>query len=168
MTVDGCDLVCVQRLKRFLIPYTLLNFWTHTRSQPSTVMVYTISSEPFISLTDLVLFCPSFFAFCTLTIFPSSNVTVAVTSRPSGVVSSNGSPSLNFSSIVLSVVDVLMVHTPPSSVTSMTGVDTVAAFLNRKLTSNSFRSSSYLSAEVLSYFPLKASILFSLSLLADS
>merc|ERR1719481_2037536 len=151
MTVDGCDLVCVQKFKRLLIPYTLLNFWTHTRSQPSTVMVYTISSDPFISLTDLVLFCPSFFALCTVTIFPSSNITVAVTSRPSGVVSSNGSPSLNFSSIVLSEVDVLMLHTPPSSVTSMTGVDTVAAFLNRKPTPNSFNSSSYWTAEVLSY-----------------
>ena len=39
-------------LNRVFTPYTLLNFWTQTRSQPSTVMVYTISSPPFISLTD--------------------------------------------------------------------------------------------------------------------
>ena len=38
------------------------------------------------------------------------------------------------------------------------GVDTVAAFLRRKLTSSSLSISSYLSAEVLSYLPLKASI----------
>merc|ERR1719154_485723 len=140
----------------------LLNFWTQTKSLPSTVMVYTISSAPFISLTDLVLFCPPFLAFCTLTILPSSQVTVATTSLPSGVVPSNGSPSLNLSSIVLRVVDVLMVQTPPSSDTSITGVDTVAAFLNRKFTSNSLSNSSYLSATVLSYFPLNASMLMSL------
>merc|ERR1719154_795214 len=140
----------------------LLNFWTQTKSLPSTVMVYTISSAPFISLTDLVLFCPPFLAFCTLTILPSSQVTVATTSLPSGVVSSNGSPSLNLSSMVLRVVDVLMVQTPPSSDTSITGVDTVDAFLKRKLTSSSLRSSSYFSATVLSYLPLNASMLMSL------
>merc|ERR1719481_449636 len=160
MTVDGCDLVCVQRLKRFLVLYTLLNFWTHTRSQPSTVMVYTSSSDPFISLTDLVLFSPSFLAFCTLTIFPSSRVQMAVTSLPSGVVSSNGSPSLNFNSIVFRVVDVLIFQTPPSSKISQTGVEAVAAFLRRKLTSSSFNISSYFSAEVLSNLPLKASMIY--------
>ena len=45
--------------------------------------------------------------------------------------------TLNLSSMFLSVVDVLMVHSPPSSDTSIMGVDTVAAFLNRKFTSNS-------------------------------
>ena len=62
--------------------------------------------------------------------------------------------TLNLSSIVFSVVEVLMFHTPPSSKISQTenikyylqfslhpsflpGVDTVAAFLRRKLTSSS-------------------------------
>ena len=86
----------------------------------------------------LVLLSPSFFAFWTDIIFPSSSVQTAVTSLPSGVVSSKGSPSwlfisvgdlellliwrtsytLNCSCIVLRVVDVLIVQTPPSSVIS--------------------------------------------------
>jgi len=57
--------------------------------------------------------------FWTQTILPSSHVTVALTSRPSGVVSSNSSPSLNLSSMVFKVVEVLMVQVPPSSVTSI-------------------------------------------------
>ena len=43
--------------------------------------------------------------------------------------------TLNLSSMVLRVVDVLMFHVPASSVMSIWGVDTVAAFLRRKLTS---------------------------------
>ena len=39
----------------------------------------------------LVLLCFSFFAFWTTTILPSSKVTMAFTSRPSGVLSSNSS-----------------------------------------------------------------------------
>jgi hypothetical protein len=40
----------------------------------------------------------------------------------------------------LRVVLVLMVQTPPSSDTSITGVDTVAAFLSRKFTSSACHS----------------------------
>ena len=43
--------------------------------------------------------------------------------------------TLNLSSIFFSVVDVLIFQLPPSSVTSITGVETVAAFLSRKFTS---------------------------------
>ena len=45
--------------------------------------------------------------------------------------------TLNLSSIDLREVLVLIVQTPPSSDTSITGVETVAAFLSRKFTSNS-------------------------------
>ena len=89
-------------------------------------------------IVTFVLLSPSFFAFWTDIIFPSSSVQTAVTSLPSGVVSSKGSPSwlfisvgdlellliwrtsytLNCSCIVLRVVDVLIVQTPPSSVIS--------------------------------------------------
>merc|ERR1719186_881046 len=64
------------------------------------------------------------------------NVTMAVTSLPSGVFSSNCSPSLNFNSMDLRVVEVLMVHTPPSSQISITGVDALAALRSKKLTSS--------------------------------
>merc|ERR1719318_642423 len=66
-------------------------------------------------------------------IFPSSNVTTADTWRPSAVVSSNSSPSLNFNSMDFKVVEVLIVQTPPSSEISTVGVDTVAAYLLRML-----------------------------------
>ena len=69
--------------------------------------------------------------------------------------------------MVLRVVEVLMLQVPASSVMSIWGVDTVAAFLSRKLTSRAWnqkiiltnyrhqrnvvtlRNSSYWSAEVL-------------------
>ena len=54
-----------------------------------------------------------------------------------GDVKSSSGLTLNFSSMVLSVVEVLMVQTPPSSVISQTGVETVAAFRSRKFTSSS-------------------------------
>ena len=75
--------------------------------------------------------------------------------------------TLNLSSMVLRVVEVLMLQVPASSVMSIWGVDTVAAFLSRKLTSRAWnqkiiltnyrhqrnvvtlRNSSYWSAEVL-------------------
>merc|ERR1719153_2040093 len=85
------------------------------------------------SRVDLVDFCPSFFAVWTQMNLLPSTVTIESTSLPSGVVSSNFSPTLNFSSMAFNIVDVLMVHSPPSSVTSITGVDAVAAFLRGKL-----------------------------------
>merc|ERR1719318_1915016 len=91
-------------------------------------------------------------------IFPSSNVTTADTWRPSAVVSSNSSPSLNFNSMDFKVVEVLMVQAPPSSDISTVGVDTVAAFLSNMFTSRAFRKSSYFSADVRSNLPLNASI----------
>ena len=73
---------------------------------------------------------------------------MAVTSLPSGVVSSNSAPickrtqlsifidvdrqvTLNFNSIDLRVVEVLMDQTPPDSEISKLGLETVAAFLRR-------------------------------------
>ena len=52
----------------------------------------------------LVLFCPSFLAFWTDTIFPSSRVQTAVTSLPSGVVSSKGSPSWQKNYVILRTI----------------------------------------------------------------
>ena len=52
-----------------------------------------------------------------------------------GVVVEEGNVTLKLSSMVLRVVEVLMLQVPASSVMSIWGVDTVAAFLNRKLTS---------------------------------
>ena len=49
---------------------------------------------------------------------------------------------MNLSSIDLRVVDVLKVQTPPVSVTSKLGVETVAAFLRRYPTSIALRNSS--------------------------
>ena len=62
-----------------------------------------------------------------MNLFPST-VTIESTFLPSGVTSLNGSPTLNFNSIDLTTVDVLIVQTPPSSVTSITGGEAVAAF----------------------------------------
>ena len=44
-------------------------------------------------IITFVLFSPSFLAFWTEMIFPPSSVHTALTSLPSGVVSSKGSPS---------------------------------------------------------------------------
>ena len=50
--------------------------------------------------------------------------------------------TLNLSSMVLRVVEVVMVQVPPSSLIFITGVDTVAAFLSKNPTFISFRNSS--------------------------
>ena len=50
--------------------------------------------------------------------------------------------TLNLSSMDLRVVLVLMVQTPSASDTSITGVDTVAAFLSRRFTSNTYEQNS--------------------------
>jgi hypothetical protein len=64
----------------------------------------------------------------------------------------------NFSSMDLREVLVLITQRSPSLDTSMTGEETVAAFLSRKFTSRAFRNSSYFSAEVRSYLPTKESM----------
>merc|ERR1712165_19529 len=113
------------------------------------------------SRVDFVDFWPSFFAVWTHTnLFPSSTVTIAETSLPSGVVSSKASPTLNLSSVDFKIVEVLIVHSPPVSVTSIVGVDAVAAFRSKKFTPSSVRNSSYLSAVTRSYFPTALSTIF--------
>ena len=83
-----------------------------------------------------------------MTSLPLSRVQMAVTSLPSGVVSSNSTPickksqlltmkyanlqvTLNFNSMDFRVVEVLMDQTPPDSEISKLGLETVAAFLRR-------------------------------------
>ena len=53
-------------------------------------------------IVTFVLLSPSFFAFWTDIIFPPSRVQTAVTSLPSGVVSSKGSPSCSIKKLVFS------------------------------------------------------------------
>merc|ERR1711894_46953 len=136
------DTYFVSHLLDELLHHTLLNFCTEMTFEPSTSMV-TVHPSSVNSRIVFVDFSPSFLAVCSeMDLFPST-VTKAETCLPSGVVSSKASPTLNFNSMVFNVVEVLINQDPPpASVTSIIGVDTVAAFLNRKLTPRALRNSS--------------------------
>ena len=83
----------------------------------SRTFMVCLTSFSLNSLMTSVLFWPAFLAFCTeMNLFPSC-LTIAVTSRPSAVVSSNSLSRVNFNSMDFRVVEVLMVHTPLSSLT---------------------------------------------------
>ena len=123
-----------------MLPFhNLLNFWTQATSVPVSHMVK-IHPSLVNSRTLLVDFLPSCLAVCTHTNLLPSTVTTVDTYLPSGVVCSKVLPILNFNSIDFNIVDVLIVHTPASSVTAIGGFDTVAAFRRKKLTPKPLRN----------------------------
>merc|ERR1719180_503146 len=120
-------------------------FWVQTTPSQVKDTVIPPSSK---DLTTVTSFSPDLVAFWLVVILFPARLTVVLHFRPSVVVSSNSSPSLNLSSMLLTVVFVIIVQLPPSSAMVMTGVEAMAAFLKMNPTFSFFKKSSYPSFEV--------------------
>ena len=106
LNTDNVASICKNCIKWYLKPNTNPHpllwcrqaHWLHSSPSQTATMQWNVSYHYLsfnlmcLSLT-LVLFSPIFLAFCTVTILPPSRFTIDVTSRPSGAVSSNFSPS---------------------------------------------------------------------------